>query len=128
MALKKFFSLILALVLALSLVACGGTSENDPPASEKDNPLFGEWREPRDDGFATTYNFKANGEGESFILDMVNYFSYTYDDTTLTMLVHVDDPPIKRVYNYKIENDTLTLSYTNDDGEVKEDVFNRLKK
>lgn len=121
--------LVMSLVLVFGLVACGDKNNTDNSSgSAPVNPLLGEWRENRDDGFATTHNFLDDGKGESYTLDMVNYFSYTYDTNTITMEVHVEDPPVKRVFTYKIENDTLTLSQTGDDGVTKDTVYTKVKK
>lgn len=120
---KKILILTFAFLLLLSFTACG-SKENK--VNEND-PLYGEWAEVRipEDGFGTTYEFYGNGEGEYRTLDMVNYFAYTYDDEKIYMDVRVTDPPIRRVYDYKIEGNKITLGYTNDSGEYKEVVCNK---
>ncbi|MBQ3077078.1 MAG: hypothetical protein IJC43_04400 [Clostridia bacterium] len=42
---KKCFALLLALVMALSLAACGGGGEETPPGSEEDPPVGGQQQE-----------------------------------------------------------------------------------
>lgn len=108
MTCKRFLVLFLAIALLAGFTACGGP----------DDPMLGEWTEDRDDGFAVTYRFRGNGKGEMLVLDLVNYFDYTYDDAKIYAKLHVTNPPLERVYDYKIEGDKLTLSYTSDNGEV----------
>jgi len=114
MTCKRILIFLLTLAMAAGLFACGGPDNSDP--------MFGEWSEQREDGFGTTYHFKGDGKGELRVLDLVNYFSYTYDDSKIYMEIHVDTPPIKRVYDYKIEGNKITLGYTNDSGEYSETV------
>jgi len=106
MTCKRILFFILALVSVLSLAACGG---EDKPKIDPNDPFTGEWMETRDDGFATTYEFRGDGTGIRIVLDLVNEIRYTYDESRLYVDVYVDDPPIRRTYTYTIEGDLLTI-------------------
>ncbi len=112
---KKVLILVLAFLLLLSFTACG----------DKKDILYGEWAEVRipEDGFGVTYEFYGNGEGEYRTLDMVNYFSYTFDEEKIYM--SLIEPPVERVFDYKIDGNKITLGYTTDDGNYKEIVCNK---
>ena len=126
--LKKIFTLSLILIMALSLVACGGNDDkngskdktnkedtNQDKKEEKVNPLIDKWVYYDGDN-NYIYRFIDDTSGSINVMGMAFNFTYTMDDSKLTMTADLLDEEVIDTFTYKLDGDTLTL--TNDDGEV----------
>ena len=126
--LKKFFTLSLILIMALSLVACGGNDDkndskdktnkedtNQDKKEEKVNPLIDKWVYYDGDN-NYIYRFIDDTSGSINVMGMSFSFTYTIDDSKLTMTADLLDEEVVDTFTYKLDGDTLTL--TNDEGEV----------
>lgn len=108
--LKKLFIAVLACILLFSFCACGSKEgEESSVIVDPNDPFTGEWLMVTEDGIYELLCFYGNGKGYQQALDIYLDIGYTYDDTKLTFDVYVEDPPLKRVYEYRIEEMDLFL-------------------
>lgn len=79
---------------------------------------------------AEDMDIEAEVDGESFLVTLKDYCMYETSDTSLDMFgdnVVMDDNDLDFIkYTYKIEGDTLTMTYTNDGSEMEE-VYKKVK-
>ena len=109
-AIVKSLSLVLALMMVLALVACGGNggtttdSGNDAPAADT-NSIVGSW-EYQGGGFI--YTFNADGSG-TYDLGGGSVMNFTYEttDTELSLLYDGNTDPM--VLEYEINGDVLNV-------------------
>lgn len=92
---KRFFTVLLILVLALgTLAACAG------------NDLVGEWSYTVE-GHPSSMTFYKNGTGTIVNGTLSVSMEWEVDGDELIMLI--DDGELKIVYTYQVEEDVLTL-------------------
>ena len=106
---KRTIALISALMLALSLTACGG---NSPKSKEE---LVGTWQQVMSDGIETI-ELTSDGRYISDIrmydgISTHNVHTWDYSDGKLT--VHYTNMGVDSTYTVELENDELTLNNGN---------------
>lgn len=145
---KKFLMLFFAVIFVFTFVACGeeptkekkensnieenesfniddlesvpqGVFDDSVIIVDPDDPFTGRWVEIYGDNIMqTVYTFYGDGTGIVEITDIVYYFKYYYDGTTLTLHEFPDtlDEYVERKYEYSMEGNELKL--TNEYGPV----------
>ncbi len=107
---KKAFIILLACIICVAFCACsGGGDEESKITVDPNDPFTGEWVYSTTDGIYEFLVFNGDGRGNQQHLDIVTDIGYTYDDSKLYFDVYVDNPPIKRTYEYKIDGNDLFL-------------------
>lgn len=119
---KKLFFALSAAVLCFLLCACGAGGKAEESSTASGDPFAGEWLYTTPDGIYELLTFKGDGNGVKQVLDIPNDLTYTYDDTTLTVLVHMDDPPAQYSYEYRFEGNDM---YLKDKATGEEKVFTK---
>ena len=129
---KKTISLLLALVLCMSLCACGGGGDAGIETTEKSYEevraaLVGEWGMLYfdDSAAATVYEFRENGTGNWFRYDLystnkkikdVHSWAMTYEITDSQIICHwtsVSGDAKQTIFDYTFENGTLRIVINN---------------
>lgn len=114
-AIVKSLSLVLALMMVLALVACGGSTGtpagNDTAGGDtvedaaSGNPLVGSWEYQ---GGGYIYTFNADGTGTYDLGgDTPMVFTYEASDTELSILYDGNTEPM--VLEYEINGDVLNV-------------------
>lgn len=107
---KRLFSLILVVLLALVLVGCASTTEtNSEKVTEEENlnyptKIAGEW-EIKEDGYEDTITFETDGLYHEIVTENI-------DDKTVTYNVNG---------SWEVEGDELYYTAEDVDGQKKED-------
>ena len=114
---KRFIAILLVLVLALSLVACGGN----------DNDLVGTW-EHETTAFTIEWTFRADGTGEVVFIghfndaEHVDAFTWSTGNNDTIELDFEDFEEIE-TFTFTIDGDTLTMA---DEYDGEERIYTRV--
>lgn len=94
---KKVLAFVLALVMVLSLAACGGSK------------VVGTWKS--EDALFSTITFNSNGTGSMTmkVLNTTTEFDYTEKDGKLELS---ENGKVEFTYEYSVDGDNLTLKDT----------------
>ncbi|MBQ4648126.1 MAG: hypothetical protein IJN86_08520 [Clostridia bacterium] len=131
---KKYFAFALALIMMLSVAACGGDEGEGEESSpyvvmtpfgpspqfdtpivvDPDDPFTGTWEDEEEGIMSVFYTFTGDGRGVVDITDIRYYFEYSFEGSTLTLRTYPDtmDEYQERVFEYKVEGNMLHLTDT----------------
>lgn len=109
---KRAFALLAVLVLAMSLVACGGSK------------LVGTW-EATSNGLAVGYTFEKDGTCKANLLGLTLEGTYKTEGDNLTITMSFLGQESTDTTKYKVEGDKLTMTSTTADGEKEEIVLTK---
>lgn len=99
---KRLVSLVAALVMVMSLVACGSNSE-----------FVGTWEcttEANGQSITTRYEFKSNGDCVMSVAGLTIECEYETDGDKLIFSIEVLGVETTEEWTYKIDGNTMTLT------------------
>ncbi len=108
---KRLVSLVAALVMVMSLVACGG-----------EKGLVGTWEVSADiDGqeISAGYTFESNGDCSVNAMGITMDGTYKTDGDKITITVSFMGVETSQEGTYKVDGDTLTLTIDGETGTLK---------